>query len=306
MPDATTGGNNRLAPAMMRTARPVALKFQQEIKSAVHLGLIKRLDLEKIAQMHENPGSQQQLITVIHQLIGEQNIPLSGGARDRRAQEVLDEVFGLGPLEPLLQDPTVNDILVNTYNAVYVERRGVLEKTNVVFKDDRHLMHVIDKIVSAVGRRVDESSPMVDARLKDGSRVNAIIPPLAVDGPILSIRKFGAKPLSAEDLLRNKALTQPMLDVLTGAVQARLNIIVSGGTGAGKTTLLNVLSGFIDERERIVTIEDSAELQVKHSHVVRLECRPPNVEGKGAVRQRELVINALRMRPDRVWLGGGG
>ncbi len=240
---------------------------------------------------------------MIHQLIGEQNIPLSAAERDRLAQEVLDEVFGLGPLEPLLQDPTVNDILVNTFSSVYVERRGVLEKTTVVFKDDRHLMHVIDKIVSAVGRRVDESSPMVDARLKDGSRVNAIIPPLAVDGPILSIRKFGAKPLGAEDLLRNKALTEPMLEVLKGAVQARLNIIVSGGTGAGKTTLLNVLSGFIDERERIVTIEDSAELQIKHAHVVRLECRPPNVEGKGAVRQRELVINALRMRPDRIVLG---
>ena len=277
--------------------------MQQEIKSAVHLGLIKRLDLEKIALMHENPASQQQLVAVIQQLIGEQNIPLSSAERDRLAQEVLDEVFGLGPLEPLLQDPTVNDILVNTYNAVYVERRGVLEKTTVIFKDDRHLMHVIDKIVSAVGRRVDESSPMVDARLKDGSRVNVIIPPLAVDGPILSIRKFGSTPLGAEDLLRNKALTEPMLEILKGAVQARLNIIVSGGTGAGKTTLLNVLSGFISERERIITIEDSAELQVKHEHVVRLECRPPNVEGKGAVRQRELVINALRMRPDRIVLG---
>src|SRR6202046_5480108 len=299
----TIGGNNRVVVPIARVARPVALKFQQEIKSAVHQGLIKRLDLEKIAQMHENPASQQQLLTVIHQLIGEQNIPLSAAERDRLAQEVLDEVFGLGPLEPLLQDPTVNDILVNTYNAVYVERRGVLEKTTVVFKDDRHLMHVIDKIVSAVGRRVDESSPMVDARLKDGSRVNVIIPPLAVDGPILSIRKFGTKPLAAEDLLRNKALTEPMLEVLKGAVQARLNIIVSGGTGAGKTTLLNVLSGFIDERERIVTIEDSAELQVKHAHVVRLECRPPNVEGKGSVKQRELVINALRMRPDRIVLG---
>jgi pilus assembly protein CpaF len=277
--------------------------MQQTIKAAVHQELIKRMDLEKIAQMHENPSTQQQLLSVIHQLIGEQNIPLSGGERDRLAQEVLDEVFGLGPLEPLIQDSTVNDILVNTYNSVYVERRGVLEKTTVVFQDDRHLMHVIDKIVSAVGRRVDESSPMVDARLKDGSRVNAIIPPLAVDGPILSIRKFGAKPLMAEDLLRNKALTEPMLEILKGAVQARLNIIVSGGTGAGKTTLLNVLSGFIDERERIVTIEDSAELQIKHAHVVRLECRPPNVEGKGAVRQRELVINALRMRPDRIVLG---
>jgi pilus assembly protein CpaF len=296
-------GRTGVIPAIVRTAKPVALKIQQEIKAAVHQGLIKRLDLEKIALMHENPSSQQQLVAVIQQLISEQNIPLSSAERDRLAQEVLDEVFGLGPLEPLLQDATVNDILVNTYNAVYVERRGVLEKTSVIFKDDRHLMQVIDKIVSAVGRRVDESSPMVDARLKDGSRVNVIIPPLAVDGPILSIRKFGSKPLGAEDLLRNKALTEPMLETLKGAVQARLNIIVSGGTGAGKTTLLNTLSGYIDERERIVTIEDSAELQIKHAHVVRLECRPPNVEGRGAVKQRELVINALRMRPDRIVLG---
>ena len=301
----TVNGSSPALPTIVKGAgpRPIALKMQQTIKAAVHQDLIKRMDLEKIAQMHENPASQQQLVTVIHQLIGEQNIPLSGTERDRLAQEVLDEVFGLGPLEPLLQDASVNDILVNTFNAVYVERRGVLEKTNVVFQDDQHLMHVIDKIVSAVGRRVDESSPMVDARLKDGSRVNAIIPPLAVDGPILSIRKFGSKPLVAEDLLRNKALTEPMLEMLKGAVQARLNIIVSGGTGAGKTTLMNVLSGFIDERERIVTIEDSAELQVKHQHVVRLETRPPNVEGKGAVKQRELVINALRMRPDRIILG---
>jgi pilus assembly protein CpaF len=303
MHESISNGSARIVPAIVRGARPVALKMQQEIKAAVHQELIKRLDLEKIALMHGNPASQQQLLTVIHQLIGEQGIPLSSAERDRLAQEVLDEVFGLGPLEPLLQDATVNDILVNTFNSVYVERRGVLEKTTVVFQDDRHLMHVIDKIVSAVGRRVDESSPMVDARLKDGSRVNAIIPPLAVDGPILSIRKFGSKPLVADDLLRNKALTEPMLEILKGAVQARLNIIVSGGTGAGKTTLLNVLSGFIDERERIITIEDSAELQVKHSHVVRLECRPPNVEGTGAVKQRELVINALRMRPDRIVLG---
>jgi len=297
--------SNATVPPAVRpgTQQPVALKAQRTLKWSVHQELIKRMDLEKIAQMHENPASQQQLVTVIHQLIAKQNVPLSGAERDRLSQEVLDEVFGLGPLEPLLQDPNVNDILVNTCNAVYVERKGVLEKTNVVFQDDQHLMHVIEKIVSAVGRRVDESSPMVDARLKDGSRVNAIIPPLAVDGPILSIRKFGSKPLVAEDLLRNKALTEPMLDMLKGAVQARLNIVVSGGTGAGKTTLMNVLSGFIDERERIVTIEDSAELQVKHQHVVRLECRPPNVEGNGAVKQRELVINALRMRPDRIILG---
>ncbi len=303
MPELSISVSTRVVPPIVRAAKPVAEKIQQEIKSAVHLELIKQVDLEKIALMHENRASQQQLLGVIHQLIGAQSIPLSSAERDRLAQEVLDEVFGLGPLEPLLQDPSVNDILVNTYNTVYVERRGVLEKTAVVFQDNRHLMHVIDKIVSAVGRRVDESSPMVDARLKDGSRINVVIPPLAVDGPILSIRKFGSTPLVAEDLLRNKALTQPMLDVLKGAVQARLNIIVSGGTGAGKTTLLNVLSGFISERERIITIEDSAELQMKQQHVVRLECRPPNVEGKGAVRQRELVMNALRMRPDRIVLG---
>ena len=302
MPNSTITGGSPI-PGLGKGPRPLALKLQQTIKTAVHQELIKRMDLEKIAQMHENPASQQQLVSVIQQLIGEQNIPLSAAERDRLVQEVLDEVFGLGPLESLLQDPTVNDILVNTYSSVYVERHGVLEKTAVTFQDDQHLMNVIDKIVSAVGRRVDESSPMVDARLKDGSRVNAIIPPLAVDGPILSIRKFGSKPLVAEDLLRFKALTEPMLDMLKGAVQARLNIIVSGGTGAGKTTLMNVLSGFIDERERIVTIEDSAELQIKHAHVVRLETRPPNVEGKGAVKQRELVINALRMRPDRIILG---
>jgi pilus assembly protein CpaF len=303
MTDLAVNVSTRVVLPIVKGARPAAQKIQQEIKSAVHQELIKRVDLGKIALMHEDRASQQQLLVVIHQMLLAQSIPLSSTERDRLAQEVLDEVFGLGPLEALLQDPTVNDILVNTYNAVYVERRGVLERTAVVFQDDGHLMHVIDKIVSGVGRRVDESSPMVDARLRDGSRVNVIIPPLAVDGPILSIRKFGSTPLVAEDLLRNKALTQPMLDLLKGAVQARLNIIVSGGTGAGKTTLLNVLSGFISERERIVTIEDSAELQLKQEHVVRLECRPPNVEGKGAVRQRELVMNALRMRPDRIVLG---
>jgi pilus assembly protein CpaF len=253
--------------------------------------------------MHENRASQQQLLATILQLIDEQNVPLSSLERDRLAQEVLDEVFGLGALEPLLQDPTVSDILVNTYNSVYVERHGVLEKTAVVFQDNQHLMQIIEKIVSAVGRRVDEASPMVDARLQDGSRVNVVIPPLAVDGPILSIRKFGAKPLVAEDLLRNKALTRPMLDMLKNCIKARLNIIIAGGTGAGKTTLLDVLSAFIPTNERIITIEDSAELQLKQDHVVRLECRPPNVEGKGAVRQRELVMNALRMRPDRIIVG---
>jgi pilus assembly protein CpaF len=235
--------------------------------------------------------------------VSEQGVPFSASERERLANEVLDEVFGLGPLEPLLQDPTVNDILVNTYESVYVERGGVLEKTNVSFKDNTHLMHIIDKIVSSVGRRVDESAPMVDARLADGSRVNIIIPPLAVDGPILSIRRFGTTPLTADDLLSYGEYTPQMLDILQKAVKARLNIVISGGTGSGKTTLLNVLSGFISERERIVTIEDSAELQLKQAHVVRLECRPPNVEGKGGVRQRELVINALRMRPDRIVVG---
>ena len=231
------------------------------------------------------------------------NTPLSASERERLSREVLDEVFGLGPLEPLLQDPTISDILVNTYSNVYIERAGLLEETNVVFKDDVHLMHIIDKIVSAVGRRVDESSPMVDARLPDGSRVNVIIPPLAVDGPILSIRRFGTIPLEVEDLLANHTMTPQMRDLLQGAVKARLNIVISGGTGSGKTTLLNVLSRFISEKERIVTVEDSAELQVKQHHVVRLECRPPNVEGKGAVHQRELVINCLRMRPDRIIIG---
>src|SRR5664280_3104843 len=211
--------------------------------------------------------------------------------------------FGLGPLEPLLQDPTINDILVNTHKKVYVERAGVLEKTNVMFKDAAHLRHIIDKIVSQVGRRIDESSPMCDARLPDGSRVNVIIPPLAVDGPILSIRRFGKIPIGPEQLLANRTVTAPIFEALKAAVRAKLNILISGGTGAGKTTLLNVLSGYISDTERIVTIEDSAELQLQQEHVVRLECRPPNVEGKGAVRQRELVINALRMRPDRIIVG---
>ncbi|HEX3660377.1 MAG TPA: CpaF family protein [Acidobacteriaceae bacterium] len=285
------------------TARPLREKEQQELKSAVHSELINRLDLEKLDEAQESRAGQQQLFILIQQIIAEQGIPLSSAERDRIAQEVLDEVFGLGPLEPLLKDDTINDILVNTAANVYVERRGVLYRTSVTFKDNKHLLQIIDKIVSAVGRRVDESTPMVDARLKDGSRVNAIIPPLAIDGPILSIRRFGSSPLTAEKLVQAKALSNPMLDMLRAAVQARLNIVISGGTGAGKTTLLNALSSFISERERIVTIEDSAELQMRQDHVVRLETRPPNVEGKGAIRQRELVINALRMRPDRIVLG---
>jgi len=277
-------------------------KAYQELKSSVHRELLNRVDLEKVATLRDG-RIRGQVFAIIQDLIANLNAPMSGSERERLAREVLDEVFGLGPIEPLLQDPTINDILVNTHKRVYVERAGMLEETNVMFKDDAHLMHIIEKIVAAVGRRVDESSPMVDARLPDGSRVNVIIPPLAIDGPALSVRRFGHVPLTADDLLTNRTLTPPMLELLRGAVKARLSIVISGGTGAGKTTFLNVLSGYISDRERIVTIEDSAELQLKQRHVVRLECRPPNVEGKGAVMQRQLVINSLRMRPDRIIVG---
>jgi pilus assembly protein CpaF len=300
MPMAETNSENG---SRFRPVRSVVDGQQQQLKAAVHKELIRRLDLERISDFSQTRSGQQQIFALIQQLLVDQGTPLSAQERDRLAQEVVDEVFGLGPLEPLLKDPTISDILVNTYNSVYVERRGLLEKTSTVFNDNAHLMQIIDRIVSAVGRRVDESSPMVDARLADGSRVNVIIPPLAVDGPILSIRRFGSSPLTSVDLVRSLMLTQTMLDLLQAAVAAKLNIVVSGGTGAGKTTLLNVLSGFIGSRERIVTIEDSAELLLKQEHVVRLETRPPNMEGNGAIRQRELVINALRMRPDRIVLG---
>jgi pilus assembly protein CpaF len=280
----------------------VSAKAYQELKTTLHRELLVKIDLEKLTSL-EDVRARAQVQQVIQDLIVELETPLSTGERDRLAREVLHEVFGLGPLEPLLQDATINDILVNTYRKVYVERAGRLEKTNVVFKDDAHLSHIIDKIVSQVGRRIDESSPMCDARLPDGSRVNVIIPPLAVDGPILSIRRFGKIPIGPEQILANRTVTAPIFEALKAAVRAKLNIVISGGTGAGKTTLLNVLSGYISDTERIVTIEDSAELQLQQEHVVRLECRPPNVEGKGAVRQRELVINALRMRPDRIIVG---
>src|SRR5205823_5985910 len=247
--------------------------------------------------------TRSQVLIIIQDLISGLQTPMSGRERERLGLEVLDEVFGLGPLEPLLQDPGINDILVNGHKTVYVERAGVLEETNVRFKDNAHLMHIIEKIVSDVGRRVDESSPMVDARLADGSRINDVIPPLAIDGPHLSIRRFGHIPIAEDDLLANETLTPQMLELLRGAVKSRLNIVVSGGTGAGKTTMLNVLSGYIPDNERIVTIEDSAELQLKQRHVVRLECRPANVEGTGAVKQRQLVINSLRMRPNRIIVG---
>src|ERR1700687_3681044 len=266
----------------------------QELKFTLHRKLVDKINLEALATI-DNQRVRSEVRQALISLIYPEPTLLSSLEKQQICDEVLDEVFGLGPLEPLLQDPTISDILVNTFSSVYIERAGLLEETNVAFKDDVHLMHIIDKIVSAVGRRVDESSPIVDARLPDGSRVNVIIPPLAVDGPILSIRRFGSVPLEAEDLLANHTLTPQMRDLLQGAVKARLNIVISGGTGSGKTTLLNVLSRFISEKERIVTVEDSAELQVKQEHVVRLECRPPNVEGRGAVQQRELVKNCLRM-----------
>ncbi|HZR66424.1 MAG TPA: CpaF family protein [Terriglobales bacterium] len=285
---------------MKRTG--LSFKEYQELKSTVHRDLISRVDLERVANQRDD-HTRTQVLSVIQDLVANLKTPLSGRERERLALEVLDEVFGLGPLEPVLQDPSVNDILVNGPRQVYVERGGILEESNIMFKDNAHLMNVIDKIVAAVGRRVDESSPMVDARLADGSRVNVIIPPLAIDGPHVSIRRFGHIPITEEDLLRNETLTKPMLDLLRAAVMARINIVISGGTGAGKTTLLNVLSGYISEKERIVTIEDSAELQLKQRHCVRLETRPANIEGEGAIMQRQLVINSLRMRPDRIVVG---
>ena len=300
-------------PAITATTNPIiagepkkrgGLDFRvyQDVKTGIHRDLLNKVDLEKVATVRDD-RTRRQVFAVIQELVASLKIPLSGPERERLSLEVLNEVFGLGPLEPLLQDPTITDILVNGSQEVYVERGGQLEETKIMFKDDAHLMHIIDKIVSAIGRRVDESSPMVDARLADGSRVNVIIPPLSIDGPHLSIRRFGHIPITEDDLLANETLTRPMLTLLKGAVQSRLNVVVSGGTGAGKTTFLNVLSGYISEKERIVTIEDSAELQLKQRHVVRLECRPANVEGKGAVHQRQLVINSLRMRPNRIIIG---
>ena len=291
------------APPSRPAARPEAPRPQYiELKANVHRKLLNRLNLEALASV-ERSRAEAEIRTLLFDLIAEEGMPLSMTERDAILGDVIDEVFGLGPLEPLLRDLSISDILVNTYKHVYVERSGKLDRLPTTFQDDRHLMRVIDRIVSAVGRRVDDSSPMVDARLPDGSRVNAIIPPLAVDGPLLSIRRFPAERLKAEDLVAVRSLTRPMLEFLEHCVRARLNMIISGGTGAGTTTLLNVLSGFISERERIVTIEDAAELQLHQEHVARLETRPPNVEGKGAIRQRQLVVNSLRMRPDRIVVG---
>ena len=289
---------SRPSPPARQAPRPGYL----ELKGSVHRKLLNRLNLETLAQT-ERARAEVEIRAVLSQLLAEETLPLSMPERESLFTEVLDDVFGLGPLEPLLADNSVSDILVNTYRDVFVERKGVLERVPTTFQDNRHLMRIIDRIVSSVGRRIDDSSPMVDARLADGSRVNAIIPPLAVDGPLLSIRRFPAERLKAQDLVSLKALTQPMLDFLSYCVCAKLNCLISGGTGAGKTTLLNVLSSFISPHERIVTVEDAAELQLHQEHVARLETRPPNVEGKGSIRQRQLVVNALRMRPDRIIVG---
>ena len=276
----------------------------QNLKARVHQELLKRLNLERLTRVGREEA-EPEVRTLIQELIdGEtKTVPLSLGERDTLVVDVLNELFGLGPLEVLLRDPDISDILVNRFDRVYIERNGKLEETEIVFRDDQHLLLIIERIVSSVGRRIDESSPMVDARLRDGSRVNAIIPPLALDGPALSIRRFRTTRLGAPDLVERETLTQPMLDFLQAAVMCRLNIIVSGGTGAGKTTMLNVLSSFVSDAERVVTVEDAAELMLRQHHVVRLETRPPNIEGKGAVRQRDLVVNALRMRPDRIIVG---
>lgn len=274
----------------------------QEIKSRIHHRLMDRLNLKIIDEL-EPEVVRREIGELVRELLLEEEMPLNLDEREKLVREVQDEVLGLGPLEPLLADNSISDILVNTYNQIYIERHGLLEKTHVRFQNNDHLLRIIDKIASSVGRRIDESSPMVDARLADGSRVNAIIPPLAVDGPILSIRKFSVDPYTSKDLLNFKTLTPGMVNFLQSAVKARVNILVTGGTGSGKTTLLNVLSGYIPDTERIITIEDSAELQLQQPHVVRLETRPPNIEGKGEVVQRDLVRNALRMRPDRIVVG---
>src|ERR1700747_3175616 len=274
----------------------------QQVKADLHRKILDRLDLEKLGKT-SGDSARDEVLVVIRNAVNSEVVPLSFAERERLARQILNEIFGLGPPEPLLKDPSISDILVNRFDRVYIERSGKLELTGLSFKDNAHLMQIIDRIVSRVGRRVDESSPMVDARLADGSRVNAIIPPLAIDGACVSIRRFGRDPVTARQMIENKSLTEPMLELLSAMVKGRLNLLISGGTGAGKTTVLNVLSGYIPNNERIVTIEDAAELQMKQEHVVRLETRPPNIEGKGAIRQRQLVINSLRMRPDRIVVG---
>jgi pilus assembly protein CpaF len=297
-------GAQEIVPTSPKANKFHASKDYYEMKTRIHDRLLNLMDLSIIGSMDETI-LRQEIRKLVDKIISENhfNIPLNLNERDRLFREIQDEVLGLGPLEPFMQDPTVSDILVNTHNQIYVERFGRLELTEAGFKDEGHLRRIIDKIVSAVGRRVDESTPMVDARLPDGSRVNAIIPPLALDGSLLSIRRFAVDPLELEDLLTLKTLTPEVGELLKGIVKARLNVLISGGTGTGKTTLLNVLSRFIPGNERIVTIEDSAELQLKQEHVVRLETRPANIEGKGEITQRDLVRNSLRMRPDRIIVG---
>ena len=291
------------SPAQTYTGESRSPRYQ-ELKGRIHQDLLNRLNLDRLTKI-SRADAEPEIRGVIATMLDRENatLPLSLFERENLTADILNELFGLGPLEVLLKDPSISDILVNQASQVYVEREGRIEETDIVFRDDKHLMQIIERIVSAVGRRIDESSPMVDARLQDGSRVNVIIPPLALDGPAMSIRRFRTDRLGANDLVQRESLTAPMLEFLKGAISSRLNVIVSGGTGAGKTTLLNVLSSFISGTERIVTIEDAAELTLRQRHVVRLETRPPNIEGKGAIRQRQLVINALRMRPDRIIVG---
>ena len=274
----------------------------ESYKAEIHRTLISKLDLEKLSRVNSSQA-RQAVSGLVKEIMSDQRVPLNFDEQEKVHADLLDEVFGLGPLEPLLRDPKISDILVNDKDHVFVEKGGLLQKVDTSFRDDRHLMQIIDRIVSRVGRRVDESSPMVDARLPDGSRVNAIIPPLALDGPSLSIRRFGTGPLAANQLVQLKSISPEMMEVLSSAVRARISILVSGGTGAGKTTFLNILSQYIPNNERLVTIEDAAELRLAQENIVRLETRPPNIEGQGAIRQRQLLINALRMRPDRIIIG---
>jgi pilus assembly protein CpaF len=280
----------------------VELLNLEKYKAEIHRTLISKLDLEKLSRVNSSQA-RQAVAGIVKEIISDQRVPLNFDEQEKIQADLLDEVFGLGPLEPLLRDPKISDILVNDKDHVFVEKGGLLQRVDTTFRDDRHLLQIIDRIVSRVGRRVDESSPMVDARLPDGSRVNAIIPPLALDGPSLSIRRFGTGPLAANQLVQLKSVSAEMMEVLSSAVKARISILISGGTGSGKTTLLNILSQYIPRNERLVTIEDAAELRLAQENIVRLETRPPNIEGQGAVKQRQLLINCLRMRPDRIIMG---
>jgi pilus assembly protein CpaF len=280
----------------------VELLNLENYKAEIHRTLISKLDLEKLSRVN-SAQARQAVSGIVKEIIADQRVPLNFDEQEKIQADLLDEVFGLGPLEPLLRDPKISDILVNDKDHVFIEKNGLLQKVNTSFRDDRHLLQIIDRIVSRVGRRVDESSPMVDARLPDGSRVNAIIPPLALDGPSLSIRRFGTGPLAANSLVELKSISPEMMELLASAVKARISIVISGGTGSGKTTLLNILSQYIPNNERLVTIEDAAELRLAQENIVRLETRPPNIEGNGAIKQRQLLVNCLRMRPDRIIMG---